>query len=98
MGGPCSPEHDRLRAETPPDQENAGGPSEDLAEDVVVAYAWRCDVRRSGPFGSSVFLEYEPVMVQELALEADLVGAHAGGEREPEIRAGQPTWEKPKLQ
>ena len=38
-----------------------------------------------GPVGSSVLLEYEPVVVQELALEADLVGAYAGGEREPEI-------------
>ena len=97
-GDRVSPEQHRLHIETPTDRENAGGPSEDLAVDVVLAYAWRCDVRRSGPFGSSLFLEYEPVVVQELALEADLVGAHARGEREPEIRAGQPTREKPKLQ
>ena len=96
--GPCSPEHQRLHVETPTDRENAGGPSEDLAVDVVLAYASRCDVRRSGPFGSSLFLEHEPVVVQELALEADLIGAHARCEREPEIRAGQPTREKPKLQ
>ena len=63
-----------------------------------VRNAWRCDVSALCPFGSSLFLEYEPVVVQELALEADLVGAHAGGEREPEIRAGQPTREEPKLQ
>src|SRR5262245_57314696 len=41
-------------------------------------------------FGSSLFLEYHPVVVQELSLEADLVGAHAGGERKPEVGAGQP--------
>jgi hypothetical protein len=35
-------------------------------------------------------LEYEPVVVQQLALEADAVGAHAGGEREPEVGARQP--------
>ena len=76
-----SPERQRLQVETPIDRENASGSSGDLVVDVVVAYAWRCDVWRFGPFGSSVFLEHEPVVVQEFALEADLVGAHAGGER-----------------
>ena len=32
-------------------------------------------------------LEHEPVVVQQLALEADAVGAHTGGEGEPEVGA-----------
>ena len=41
-----------------------------------------------------LLLKNQSVVVQQLSLEADLVGTNAGGEREPEIAAGQPAWEK----
>ena len=37
-------------------------------------------------------------MLEQFPLEADLVGAHAGGEREPEVGAGEPAREKLKLE
>ena len=40
-----------------------------------------------------LFLEYEAVVLQQFPLEADLVGADARGEREPEVRAGEPARE-----
>ena len=43
-----------------------------------------------GPYHSalrSVF-KYEAIVVEQLTLEADLVGAHAGAEREAEVGAG----------
>ena len=43
-------------------------------------------------------LEHEPVVVQQLPLEADAVGAHARGEREPEVGAGQPAGEQLELE
>jgi hypothetical protein len=46
---------------------------------------------------SSLFLEHKPVVLQQLPLEADQVGAHTRGERQPEVRAGEPAWEKLKL-
>jgi hypothetical protein len=45
-----------------------------------------------------VFLEHEPVVLEQLALEADLVGAHTGGERETEVGAGEPAREKLELE
>src|ERR1700716_3484931 len=47
---------------------------------------------------SSLFLEHEPVVLQQLPLEADLVGAHPGREREPEVGAGEPAREELKLE
>ena len=47
---------------------------------------------------SSLFLEHEPVVLEQLPLEADLVGAHPGGEREPEVGAGEPAREELKLE
>src|ERR1700720_2936803 len=43
-------------------------------------------------------LEYEPVVVEELPLEADLVRADAGCERHPEVGACQPTRQQRKLE
>src|SRR5690349_21191980 len=45
-----------------------------------------------------LLLEYEPVVIKQLPFEADLVGADAGGERESEICAGQPTWDERELE
>jgi omega-6 fatty acid desaturase (delta-12 desaturase) len=39
---------------------------------------------------SGRLLEHEPVVVEQLALEADAVRTHARGEREAEVGAGQP--------
>jgi hypothetical protein len=47
---------------------------------------------------SSLFLEHEPVVLEQFPLEADLVGAHARGEREPEVGAGEPAREKLELE
>src|SRR5205085_1932709 len=44
-----------------------------------------------------LFLEYEPVVLEQLPLEADLVGAHTRGEREPEVGAGEPAREELQL-
>ena len=46
----------------------------------------------------SVLLEHQSVVVQQLPLEADAVGAHARGEREPEVGAGEPAGGEPELQ
>jgi hypothetical protein len=35
-------------------------------------------------------LEHEPVVIEQFAFEAHLVGVHARGEREPEVGAGEP--------
>jgi hypothetical protein len=48
--------------------------------------------------GSSLLLEYEPMVVQQLTLEADAVGAHARGEGEPEVGARQPAREQLELE
>jgi hypothetical protein len=58
--------------------------------------AWRCHIRRLGFFiiRLTLFLEYQPVVVQELSFEADLVDAHPEGERQPEVGAGQPAREQ----
>src|SRR5205085_1373289 len=48
--------------------------------------------------GLLLFLEYEPVVLEQLPLEADLVGAYTGGEREPEIGAGEPARKELKLE
>src|SRR5262249_26446908 len=45
-----------------------------------------------------LLLEYEPMVVQQLSLEADLVRAHPGGEREPEVSASDPTREERQLE
>jgi hypothetical protein len=45
---------------------------------------------------SSVF-EYEAIVVEQFALEADLVCAHTGGEGEAEIGAGDPPRQQPEL-
>ncbi len=45
----------------------------------------------------SVF-EYEAIVVEDLALEADVVGAHAGGEREAEVGAGEPARQQLELE
>ena len=37
-------------------------------------------------------------MVEQFALEADLVGAHAGGEREAEVSAGEPARQQLELE
>ena len=37
-------------------------------------------------------------MVEQFALEADLVGAHAGGEREAEVGTREPAWQQLKLE
>src|SRR6185312_15311196 len=42
-------------------------------------------------------LEDHPEVVEELALEADAVGAHSGREGQPEVGAGQPAWHQPEL-
>jgi hypothetical protein len=42
--------------------------------------------------------EDEPMVVRQLALEAGAVGAHARGERQPEIGAGQPAGEQLELE
>ncbi len=43
-------------------------------------------------------LEDEAIVVEQFALEADLVGAHAGGEREAEVGAREPAWQQPELE
>src|SRR5215213_11926454 len=47
---------------------------------------------------SSHLLEDEPEVVQQLALEADAVGADARRERQPEVGAGQPPRNQARLQ
>jgi uncharacterized membrane protein len=46
----------------------------------------------------SLLLEHESVVVQQLPLEAHAVGAHARGEREPEVGAGEPAGREAELQ
>ena len=48
--------------------------------------------------GGFLLFEHESVMVEQLSLEADLVGAHAGGERQPEIGARHPAGDKSQLE
>ena len=55
-------------------------------------------VRRVDGLTATTLFEYEAVMIEELAFEAHLVGAHAGGEREPEVGACQPAGHKLELQ
>src|SRR5215211_170678 len=43
-------------------------------------------------------LEREPEVVEQLALEADAVGAHPGGEGQPEVRARQPAGHQARLE
>src|SRR5437588_11231837 len=47
---------------------------------------------------SRLLLEHQAVVVQQLALEADAVGAHARGEGEAEVGAGEPTGDQPELE
>jgi hypothetical protein len=56
------------------------------------------DPRCVWPRSPLVCLEYEPVVLEPFALEADLVGADTGGQRQPEVGAGEPAWEKLKLE
>src|SRR5437588_7143823 len=59
-----------------------------------------CPRGRAGSLKLSSFplLEYQPVVVQQLALKADSVGAHAGGEREPEVGTHEPAREEHELE
>src|ERR1039458_2251589 len=62
-----------------------------------------CDYGRAerpprGAGSSITLLEHHPAMVEQLAFEAHLVGAHTRGERETEIGAGQPARYELKLQ
>src|SRR4051812_26938693 len=50
------------------------------------------------PGYSRPLLEHDPVVVEQLALEADAVGADAGRERQPEVGARQPAGEQPELE
>jgi hypothetical protein len=45
-----------------------------------------------------LLLEHQPIVVQQLPLEADAVGADARGEREPEIGAREPARQKLELE
>src|SRR5215211_8420899 len=65
------------------------------------AFRWpsRARASRSERLGRRrPLLEHEPVVVEELALEADAVGAHARGERQPEVGAREPARYEPGLE
>ena len=54
--------------------------------------------RTPGSPCASALLQHEPEVVEQLALEADLVRADAGGEREAEVLAEKPARDEPRLQ
>src|SRR5947209_1927254 len=59
---------------------------------------WRVLLKLAGWFSRCRFLEHESIVLEQLAFEADAVGAHARGEREPEVGAGEPAAGKAELQ
>src|SRR5215212_2584008 len=65
------------------------------------AFRWpsRARASRSERLGGRrLLLEHEPVVVEQLALEADAVRAHARGERQPEVGAREPARNEPGLE
>src|ERR1700751_5257903 len=67
-----------------------------MASSSVCADFWMGG-RGRRPISRSVFKD-EAVVVEQFALEGDLVGAHAGGEREAEVRAGEPARQQLELE
>src|SRR5688572_12577215 len=90
----AAPSRSRARGET--DEEPSMGELSRRAQRRVLGPDVLLDLLKGAGFWC--LLEHEPVMVEQLALEADAVGAHAGGEREPEIGAREPARQQPELE